>query len=67
MTEPSERSRERGAGITGTAVWGCIVTGFSGLAFAWWGVLTGQGAMAGIPLVAAAVAFGFLANAALRR
>ncbi len=65
--EREETPRERGTGLMGSAVWGCLVAGFGGIAIAIWGLAVGQGALAGIPLAASAIAFGLLANAALRR
>ena len=67
MADAPEEPRRRGEAIAGVAVWGCVATGFVGLVFAVWGLLANQGALAGIPLAASALAFGLLANAALRR
>lgn len=62
-----EDPRERGEAVVGIATWGCVVTGFGGLVLAAWAMITGQAGLAGIPLAASALAFGLLANAALRR
>ena len=62
-----EAPRERGEAVAGFAIWGCIVSGLGGLALAVWAVLAGQAGLAGLPLAAAGLAFGLLANAALRR
>ena len=63
MADPAPQSRPSepsSLGMAGLAVGGCMLTGFAGL------VTDGAGS-SGIALIAAALAFGLLANALLRR
>ena len=53
--------------LIGIATVGGIITGVSGLFAAFVAFLSGQTEAAGVCLIAAALAFGTLANAALRR
>jgi len=53
--------------LIGVATVGGIITGVGGLFAAFLAFLSGQLQAAGVCLIAAAVAFGILANAALRR
>ena len=59
--------RDRGEGLIGPAVYGAMTTGTIAGAFTILSVFIGNWESAGIGLVAAAVAFGLLANALLRR
>ena len=66
-SSPGARDTGRAEGYVGIALYGSVVAGLAGLGVALFSLFSGQLQAAALGAVAAAIAFGALSNALLRR